>query len=72
MEGIVVEREGLVEGGDFVDNGEGKHQNDDYEIITDIRENDFLGEPLLGEGQALRELLGRPVVHGALQSPGGR
>ena len=27
MEGVVVEREGLVEGGDFVDNGKGKHQN---------------------------------------------
>src|SRR5690242_337975 len=30
------------------------------------REDDALRQPLLGEGQALRELLGCPLVHGAL------
>lgn len=30
------------------------------------REDDALGQPLLGEGQALRELFRCPVLHGAL------
>jgi hypothetical protein len=34
------------------------------------REDDPLREPLLGEGKALRELVGRPLIHGALPHSG--
>ena len=33
------------------------------------REDDSLREPFLGEGQALRELVRRPLVHGRLPHP---
>jgi hypothetical protein len=33
------------------------------------REDDSLGQALLGEGQALRELFRRPLIHGALPHP---
>ena len=36
------------------------------------REDNLLGKSLLREGQALRELFRRPVVHGALQDPASR
>ncbi len=36
------------------------------------RKDDLLGEALLREGKALRELLRRPVVHDALQDPASR
>ena len=64
VEGVVLEGEGLVEGRDLVDDGEGPDEDDDDEVVDNVREDDALGQALLGEGQALRQLVLGPLVHG--------